>query len=312
MNEQLIWALLGFLLPMLIGAAGVWLLVCCNKNPSGPLPPLGWSLAIGLGASVGMLALVGFPAWKSIEAKHWLLIAVLPAAVVVSLINTISRFPWIIHWLMRLVVVVGTVYVVLQVPIARWSTNEKIGWLGGIGALMLGVWALLHRYARQNINNPGTDESQRTRLLVFVLGATAGVIGGTTIASGSLIYGQLTASLAAAICGSWLATFGCKAGPISPRGMVDMIMPLSFGLLIADWYFGWRMQNPASPHIVAGLLAVAPLGLWATAVPWVRSRPRWQVTAWGVLAVFLLLIAAFGLAGYEANLRSQASGPSYY
>ncbi len=306
------WLLLGLLLPMLIGAVGIGLLVRRIKGLTSPLPPLGWSLAIGLGASVGMLALIGFPPWKSLEARHWVLSAVLPAAVVVGMLNAVPGFPWVVHWLLRLGMIFGTLYVLLQSPISRWTTNEKLAWLGGIGSAMMVIWALLHRYAMASLNQSTTEAADRTKLLVFALGATAGAIGGTTIASGSIIDGQFTASFAAAVGGGWLAVLGSKAGPVSPRGVVDVIFPVGFGLLVAGWHYAWRMQNPASPHIVAGLLAVAPLGLWVTAIPWVRSRPAGQRTLWSFIAVFLLIFAALGLAGYEAALRSQASGPSYY
>ena len=309
---ELSWVPLGLLLPMLISVAGVVLLVRRKAPETSVLPPMGWALAIGVGAAVGMLALLGFPPWKPVQAQHWVLIGVLPAAVLVGLLNAVPKLPWVVHWLVRLCVICVTIYVLMQSQLARWSTYEKFVWLGIIGTVMLIAWWLLHHFAKRSGTKTDCGEYTGTRLLVFALGATAGAIGGTTIASGSITGGQLTASFAAAIGGGWLATLGKKAGRISHRGVVDVIFPPSFGLLVYGWYYAWQMQNPISIHIVAGLLAVAPLGLWVTAIPRVRSRPPWQRSSWGVIAVFLLLIAGLGLAGYEAMLRSQATGPSYY
>ncbi len=331
------WIPFGLLLPMLIGAAAVWLLVRGRDNPTSPqptasppvlppvsppvsppaLPVIGWSLGIGLGATVGMLSLLGLPPWKPMEAHHWVLIAILPAAMVVGLVNAIPKLPQIVHWLLRLCVVVGTVYVLMQSQLTRWTTNEKCLWLGGIGAVMLAVWAVLQLYAQRSDKLSGAGgasggTSGGGRLIVFVLGATAGAIGGTTIASGSITGGQLTASLAAAIGGGWLATLGRNARPLSARSAVDIMFPPSFGLLVYGWYYAWQMQHAASPHIVAGMLAVAPLGLWVTSIPWVNSRPTHQRTAIGLALTSLLILAALSLAGYEAALRNQAAGPSYY
>lgn len=309
---ELSWVPLGLLLPMLIGAVSVVLLVRKKDAEASVLPPIGWALAIGLGTAAGMLAMLGFPPWKPVQAQHWVLIGVLPAAVVVGLINAVPKMPAVVQWLLRLGVVVVTVYVLMHSQLARWSTNEKLAWLGVTGGVMLAVWVLLHLYVRRTNTRLPDGDHGTTRLLVFALGATAGAIGGATIASGSITGGQLTASLAAAIGGGWLATLGRKLPPVSARGVVDVVFPPSFGLLVYGWYYAWQMQNPLSIHIVAGLLAVAPLGLWITTPRWVQARPNWLRTVLGLIAVFLLIFAALALAGYEANLRSQATGPSYY
>ncbi len=297
------WFLLGLLLPMVIGAVAAWLFVRGKDNPTSPLPAVGWSLGVGLGAAAGMLSLLGMPPWKPIEAHHWVLIAVLPAGVCVGLINAIPGLPKAVHWLLRLCVAGGIALALMQSQLSQWTTLEAGFWLGGIGAGTLGVWALLHGYAQR----PSAGSA-----VVFVLGATAGAIGGCTIASGSIVGGQLTVSLAGAIGGGWLATQGRNAGPGLARGAVDVMVPPIFGFLVYGWYYVWQMHNAASPHIVAGLLAVAPLGLWASALPWINRRPDWQRTALSIAVSLLLIVAALGLAGYEAALRSQNAGPSYY
>lgn len=297
------WFFLGLLAPMLIGALGVGLLVRGRENPSSPWPAVGWSLGIGLGATAGMLALLGLPPWKPIEAHHWVLIAVLPASVAVALFNAVPRVPQIVLWLLRLCVAGGLAFVLMQSQLPYWSTAKSLAWLGGIGWAMLILWAILHRYAQR----PNTGGS-----LVFVLGATAGAIGVCTIASGSILGGQLAASLAAAIAGGWLASLGRHAQPLLSRGAMDVMFPPIFGLLVFGWYYAWQMQHPASSHMVAGILALAPLGLWASALPWIIHRSIWQRTVLGVAVSLLLLAAAMGLAGYEAALRAQDAGASYY
>jgi hypothetical protein len=72
------------------------------------------------------------------------------------------------------------------------------------------------------------------------------------------------------------------------------------------------MHHAAAPFLVAALLAIAPLGLWVTSIPWVSSRPPLQRTALGLALTLLLITAALGLAGYEAALRSQNATSGYY
>jgi hypothetical protein len=335
------WILLGLLLPAMIAGASVRTQAFSFSKPTSRLSPHAWALGIGVGAAAGMLADLGFPPWNPIEAHHWLLIAVVPAAAVGGIINAIPHVPQAVHWLLRITVSFGTVLVLLQSQLSRWTMFECISHIGGLGMGVFIIWALVRRY------------SQRSgRLTVFILGATAGAIGGCTIASGSIIGGQLTASLAAAIGGGWLATEGisivryrggglvldeqsieavsrCErwlasifgswmilagrsAGPAVTRGAVDVMFPPIFGFLIYGWYFVWQMERAASPHIVAGLLALTPLGIWASFLPWMRNRPAWQRTALALAMTFLMIIAALGLAGYEAALRNQHAGPSYY
>lgn len=306
------WVPAGLGLPIAIGAVSAFAFIRRSGPDNKALAAIGWTLGIALGCAAGMLALFGFPPWKPVLAQHWILIGVLPAVLLVGLLNAVPKLPWIVHWLVRLGVVSATAYILMQSQIGRWSSAERFGWLGAIAGVMLLSWVLLHLFARRTMGQPKIEGMPGTRLLVFALGLTAGVVGAATIASGSVTGGQLTASFAVAVCGAWLATLSIKNHPISPSGLVDGVFPVGYALLVYSWYYAWQMEHDWAPHVVAGLFAIAPIGVWITAAPGVKSLPRGPKTLLGVVGVGLPLAIGMGLAAYEAMLRSQASGPSYY
>lgn len=296
------WYLLGLLLPMVIAAAGVWFLARGQGDTGGRLAPIGWALGIGLGSAAGLLALTGMPPWKPIQGYHWILMAVLPASMAVGLIGSIPKTPRPIVWALRAIVAGATAPLLTYSLVPHtWSQNEAYAWWAGMGAWIFVFWILMHALV----------ERGRGRLVIFALGATAGAIGGATMASGYLVGGQFVASLAAALGGGWLATLGRGTGATVGRGVVDVTVAPMFGLLIFGWQYGWTMEHDVSPYIVAGLLAVAPLGVWAQALPGIPGRSSKQRTAASLIIVGFLIVTGLGLAGYEASLRLQPSTTGY-
>lgn len=301
---ELTWLLISLLLPCLIAAGTVWLCLP-RRDDAGTdkswlrfAPPIG----IGVAALIGMLALAGLPPWQPIEGMHWLIMAVLPASVTVALIGLIRPVPSVVVWLLRIVVAAGTVPLLTYTLVPyTWSQPQATAWWIGMGLWTCVLWYLMRLLALRG----------RGRLVIFVLGAVCGTIGGITIASGYLAGGQYAASLAFVILGIWLAMmWGAKSDAIAPAVVDLTIAPIS-GWLIYNWQFGWTMQNDASPFIVAGLLAIAPLGAWVSALPVLRSRSNTQQVVFPILTTGILLAVAIGLAGYEAMLRLQESTDLY-
>ncbi|MCH7814199.1 MAG: hypothetical protein IID40_09285 [Planctomycetes bacterium] len=290
------WYLLGLGLPMVIAAALAWALVRNKDARPGGLPAVGWSIGIGLAMLIGLLATTGLPPWKSIQSQHWLVMAVLPAALFVALIGSISKTPKAMLWLLRVLVAAGIAPVLMQ-PMVHytWDAGEAVVWLGGLGAAVLTVWVLMHLYT---VRYGG-------RAPLFVLGATAAGVAVCTFASGSITSGQLTGSFAVALGGVWLATASGKTCTHAGPGLTDIAVPLLLGLLINSWAYSWQMQHePLASRVVAGLLLAAPLGLWVGRVSLFKRLPSVNQALVGCGVSALGIVSAIGIAGYEAYLRS--------
>lgn len=305
--ELVLWVLKGLVLPCAIAGGSVWLLVTRRGNPESKS---GWAyvvsmIGVAIAIVVGMLSLAGLPPWKPIENLHWILMAVLPVSLIVAMFGVIGRIPGAVVWPTRLIVACGTAPLLTYTLVPYfWTKPEAAIWWVGLGLWMCVFWILMRRLAMRG----------RGQLVVFVLGGTCGVIGGVTMASGYLTGGKYAATLAFVLLGVWLAMrFGRTDSKVGPA-IVDLtIAPLS-GWLIYNWQYGWTMEHDVSPYIIAGLLAVAPLGAWVCQLPIVNRRSNGQRIGAAVLAVGILLILAIGLAGYEAMQRmpeiSESSG--YY
>lgn len=294
------WLLLGLLAPAVFAAAVVMLLPGRDTTGLwGGVSRFGLPIGLGMAAAVGMLALTGLPPWRPLQGQHWLVMAVIPASVVAALVGSIKAVPPAAAWMLRLVIAGGTAPLLSYALVPyTWSRVEAYAWWVGFGLWIITSWWLLHAFARRG----------NGRTVVFVLGATCGAIGGVTMASGYLAGGQFAASFAAMLGGGWLAMWVRDAGAGAGAAVVDLSIAPLLGMLIYNWQFGWTMQHDASPYVVAGLLASAPL---VACLPLAATRSPKRRTYRGLIVSVLLILAAAGLAGYEAFLRVQASAQAY-
>jgi len=298
------WFLLGGLLPMVIAGAFAWALSHNKDARMGGLPAIGWTIGIGLAALVGLLASTGLPPWKPIESKHWLVMAVVPAALLVALIGTSARMPRTLIWLLRVLVAAGIAPVLLQ-PMLRyaWSTGESAAWLSGLGIAVLLVWYLMHLNASR----------YGGRAPLFVLGATAAGLAVCTVASGSTTAGLLAGSFALALGGAYLATAKGKTCTHTGPGLTDVAVPVLLGLLINSWAYSWQMHHePWASRGVAAILLAAPLGLWIGRLPVFKRLSSVNQALVGCGVSIFMVALALGIAGYEAYLRSSESAAGYY
>jgi hypothetical protein len=294
------WLLFGLLLPGLLGAAVVFAVTAGGNGETKPgvvkraVLPIGLALA----AAAGILTLVGLPPWKPLQGQHWLLMAVLPAAVMVAVIGSIDRIPRIVAWILRVVIAAATAPLLTRplVPYT-WSQTEAYAWWSGLGLWIAVSWVLLYVFARRG----------NGRMAVFVLGLTCGALGGITMASGYLAGGQYAASFALMLCGAWVAMLTRRHSDRFGAAIVDLSMAPLFGMLIYNWQFGWTMQHDAAPHLVAALLGLAPLGVCLCCLTTTAATTSKKRIVMGLLLSGVLILSAAGLAGYEALLRVQAS-----
>ncbi len=298
------WFLIGLLAPLAISLAGVGLLSRAKDARGSCRAAFGWWLGLGLAITAAFFANTGLPPWKPIESTHWLVMAVLPAAVVLAALSLWSKCPRVLMYLLRLIIAAGIAPLLLQSYLKyTWSTAEAVSWLAGLGLATFVIWVLVHRYVARFGG----------RAALFALGATMAGLAACTVASGSVTAGLLAGSVAVALGGSYLATISSKSPTTPGPVMSDLAVPMLLGLLINNWMYSWQMQHePWAPRGVAALLAIAPIGLWIGRLP-LFSRYSDRTRALIGCGVALALIGlALGVSGYEAYLRSQAPTGDYY
>ncbi len=303
-----VWFLYGIGLPLVIALAVVWALSRGKDARPGGWPALGWTLGIGLATFASLLANTGLPPWKPIESTHWLVMAVAPGAMLVSLLCTWTKLPRPLLFVLRLLVAAAIAPLLLQ-PMLRysWESPEATAWLLGLGLGALGIWVAMHRY----VSKYGGVAP------LFVLGATAASVAACTVMSGSVTAGQLAGSFAVGLGGAYLATLpGRLPGKVPTHAgpaVTDLAVPVLLGLLLNSLMYSWRMQHePWAPRVVALLLAVAPLGIWAGRLPVFKRQSAGRQALIGCCVTLGLIALALGIAGYEAYLRSRAVSYDYY
>jgi hypothetical protein len=298
------WFLYGVGIPLAITLAVVWALSRGRDARVGGWPAVGWALGVGLATFAALLANTGLPPWKPIESTHWLVMAVLPGALLVSLLGAWKKMPRPVLMALRVLVAAGIAPVLLQ-PMLRysWDSPEATAWLGGLGLGALLIWGLMHL----NVTWYGGVSP------LFVLGATAAGLAACTVMSGSVTAGQLTGSFAVGLGGAYLATLKSRTLTHAGPAVTDLVVPVLLGLLINSWMYSWRMEHePWAPRAVAVLFAIAPLGLWAGRLPVFKRQSPSQRALIGCGVTLALIAVALGIAGYEAYLRSQANTYDYY
>ncbi len=300
-----LWLLLGLFLPTAASFTCIWLLASSANTPAlaGILKPLKILKCLGAATLISALSLTGLPPWQPIQGEHWIVMVVLPTAVVIALIGSVEQIPTIVRWLLRLIVACGIGPLLTRSLIPyTWSQSTAVYWWIAFALAILIVWIAMHILARKGFG----------RLAVFALDLSCGFAGAITIMSGYLTGGQFAAGFALVIAGAWLGLCLNQSDKQTSLILIDFIIPLSFAWLIYNWQFGWTMQNDMSPYIVAGLLVLTPLAVWVVYLPFIKSRSGKVRLAISVILCGLMLAGATSLAGYEAWQRTQSQSDYYY
>ncbi len=230
-------ALIGtVVLPALLSGAGVALAVRAGrKHEAGG----GWALALGTGLAfcAAQLVLRGMPAFpgnESLDRVFWLALAAAAVGAVESLWRGLGRA----RWLLRLVLVGATLWLVLRPLIAHhWSGLEAAAWIASLELAVIGLWAALEGAVRPE------------RPWAFPLGILP-LAGGTSVAlllSGSAMLGQL----AGAIAVSLVVWFGLSFGRMPQRGSVATLAIL----LPAFWLVGFFYSELSLTSLLLLVLA---------------------------------------------------------
>lgn len=288
------WFIGGFLLPALIVAA----VVAVTALVGGRTLAVGWALGVAAGFVVGFHATTGWPAVPPRESHQWLLVVLLPVAVVVTALAVGPGVPRWLPWGLRVAVAFGGPAVLLQSYLRyTWSMRDAAVWLVGLGMAWLVLWALLMRLSPRRSVGAALPWA-----LVLVAGAT-----GLTIAlSGSQTLGQYGLALAGALAGgAAVATLWRRALPAV--GAIDVATVLLAGLWLNGVFYA------ELTWLNAALLAVSPAMLWLGEVgPFRGGRPWRQVTARLVgVAVPAGLAVALAALAFAREMAQAGGGYGY-
>ena len=291
--------LIGIVLPMVFAAVCLVLVARPWGRGSRMHAALGWVLAVALGYGAAHLGLEGVPG-EPLESQDWILLALLPGAVLIAILQVVPSVPRGIVWAARVLLGAGMPVVLLlsylrQVgePWAVWTAVDAMMWLGGLGAVCSVVWVCLARLER---HDPG-------RSLPLGIGCAAGAAGLTVLMSASQSIGQLGLALAAALLGATLGSIGLKRSDAAAGSTAIAPLVLMAVVIVGHFYAELTAAN-------ALLLLLAPLGAWVGQVPQVRRRPTWQCGLVRVGAVAVPAVIAVVLAAI--TFRREISDPGYY
>ena len=280
------WVLLGAVLPAVIGSV-VPLVVFYQRCPRW-LASIVSVIAVAIGFKVGFMATYGWPKLPPIESHEWLLIVLMPAALVIAIFATVTRIPTGIIWVLRLCLAFGAAPILLQPYIEHtWTRAQSTAWLMGLGVAAALFWVLLlrlvsNRYAAKDDHTPGSWS-------LLALAIVAGGTGITILTSGSQTLGQLGITLATILIGVAAASLFTRKAAFSLTSHLD----LTVTLLIGIWLSGYFYAQLSPIHVI--LLALAPLTAWfGNLVPGPKHRLR--TTLVKLAPVVILVIAVIGSA----------------
>ena len=293
------WYFYGLLLPALLCSGVVlttgWLF---NKERvawvvRGP----GWAIAIAAGFVAGYHAVDGWPPLPPTESQHWLVLVLLPAAVVCGSLGPHDGVPLMARIVVRaiqLLVAAATPTLLLQSYVQyQWSTQQAVAWLAGLGGYLAILW-LLTDLLKERLSE---------RLVLTSLVVTAGGTGIVILMSGSQSLGQLGLSLTVILVAGWVVSWFVPQA-VGKSTTMGVVLVLLAGLWInAHYYASMTATNTV-------LLAVSPLGLWLSQLPIMRRMTGWR---WIVIRLVVILgpvMAAVIMAAVKFS--HEMAKPSYY
>jgi hypothetical protein len=250
------------------------------------LASLGSVLGVATGFYVGCMILGVKAHWPPEDQERWLLI-LFPAALGVEILGVFAVRRWPV-WVFRLVIAASAARVLLHNTVyledlagpgtREWAPAQAWLNMGGMAAVLAGVWAALVLLARRA---PG--RSIPLALAIVCTGAALAVM-----LSGYASGGQIGFPLAASLVGVALASLAFRMLP-DLSGLVGIAVVGLFALLVVGCFFA---QLPIG---YAVLLFLAPLLGWlpelpyvARARPWLRGGVRVLLTAAPVALVLVL------------------------
>ena len=290
------WLLTGILLPIAIVLLGLELtMLLAPGRQHGSVAIVG-TLATAAAFVAGYWATTGWPTFPPAESQQRMLVYMLPAAVVVGLLVSVSKVPRLLPWILRIVVAMAAPPILLLSYIKyTWSTSEAVARLTLIGLLTAAVWSALVMMSRKHAG------SRVPSTVMFI----AGAMGITIMLSGSQTLGQYSLSLSAtlaAIAGLALIT----RGSLSTVGLMDVAAAMLLGLCIEGAFYADLTTTNAL------LISSVPVLAWLGELSVIRRRPAWQqfVTRWALVLLPLIIAVVLAAMAFAAEMNDTSG--AYY
>lgn len=266
---------------------------------------VGWVLGIGLGFGFGFAIISNqindTLRWPPGDARGRLMLWILPALLAIESLAVIPRLPSWVVWGLRLLLAASVAPVLLfdsREMTTEWSPGQKIGYLGGLGSGLVGVWILLAILWQRT----------QARSLPLGLALICVATGVTVMASGYLMGGWPGLPLGGAIAGAaLLAPLGSQATRASaPLGLALVSL---FGLVILGHFSAELTTANAVILLASPLLAWLP-ELYSLLRPKNQGADRRPPVGWMLALVkggvrLALIGLAVGVVAIQAMKKSQ-------
>jgi hypothetical protein len=275
------------------------------RAPRAARAAAGGVLGVGLGLFVGCWWLGVRPHWPPREDQDRLLLILFPAALAVELAALIPGRLARAAWLLRLTLAAGAAPLLLYNssyladlagPGTReWTPARAALILGGLAAVLAGVWAALTLLAQR-----GGGRAVPLALALVCAGAAV-----TVMLSGYASGGQLGLPLAAALVGTLAASPVLAKAP-DVRGITGLAVVGLFALVVIGRFFGELATGGAV------VLFLGPLLCWLPELPLLRRLgPRLRGSARvALVAVPVVVAVALAQQRHTADASRSAPGPA--
>ena len=204
-------------------------------------------LAIGLAYLSGHLVITGWIPFPPADTTNWLPGFALVTAVLSAFCGMVTRKAWVRVLILSLVSA-GALRLLLKPKFEYgWSLTEGYVWVAFLAAAMVLVTIILDVLVRR----PAMAVEMPALLLIIC----AGTFGALTL-SGSMLLGQFTVVLGAAVLGSLVFT----ARKVNlGRGIVPVFSLLLVMLLLSGYFFAELPATSAALIAFAPVLALIPI-----------------------------------------------------
>ena len=204
-------------------------------------------LAVGVAYFVGHLFVTGWVAFPPADTTNWLPGFALVTAVLSAFCGVVTRKAWVRVLILSLVSA-GALRLLLKPKFEYgWSLTEGYVWVALLAAAMVLVTIILDAL----VQRPAMAV-EMPALLLIICGGTFGAL----ILSGSMLLGQFTVVLGAAVLGS--SVFSARKVNVS-RGIVPVFSLLLVALLLSGYFFAELPATSAALIALAPVLALIPI-----------------------------------------------------
>jgi len=233
-----------------IGVAVILLAMLTQPWRRTEFKPRQWAAGVAVAAafSTGYLALFGWPGVPPAESWQWLLLLVMPIAIISALLAALS-----LRWLWRLPIMVGVSVISAWLVFPEYVKENRLLWVAVIAAFVLAGWSAICVGSRRQHSGLGVT-------IMMIMTTCASLL--LARHAGNAKLGQLAGAVAAPL-GVCLVVAIWRKQAISAVTLAAPVALTHIGL-VASAYFNHYSQTP---NVAFGLIAAAPLGFFVSIIP---------------------------------------------